>query len=89
MRQLAGKLDMNAGQIRADLAKGDSVEFERSRVYLRTFELADAERKQRPPRALVPVIKLNSPKITRSLTTEWFARRVQDRYTRCLARKRP
>ena len=89
VRQLAGKLGMNDAQIRADLAKGDSVEFERSRVFLRTFELADAERKQRPPRALVPVIKLKSPKITRALTTEWFARRVQDRYTRCLALNRP
>jgi hypothetical protein len=89
VRQLAEQLGMNDVQIRADLAKGDSVEFESSRLFLRTFELADASRRQRPPRALVPAIKLKSPKITRSLTTEWFARRVEDRYRRCLVRKGP
>ncbi|MET0282252.1 MAG: DUF1615 domain-containing protein [Steroidobacteraceae bacterium] len=86
VRKLAGKLGLNDGQIRADLTKGDSDEFERSRLFLRVFELADAQARRQLPRALLPVIKLESPKITRSLTTEWFARRVQDRYTRCLAR---
>jgi hypothetical protein len=86
VRKLAPKLGMNDVEIRAALAKGDALEFERSKLFLRVFELADAQRKQGVPRALLPVIKLSSPKITRSLTTEWFARRVQDRYTRCLAR---
>ncbi|MGZ9058878.1 MAG: DUF1615 family protein [Burkholderiaceae bacterium] len=40
------------------------------------------------PRAVLPNIKLKSPKITRNLTTEWFARRVDDRYQRCVARTR-
>ncbi len=38
------------------------------------------------PRAVLPAITLKSPKITRKLTTEWFARRVDERYQRCVAR---
>jgi len=38
------------------------------------------------PRALIPRIKLQSPKITRSLTTAWYAGRVDERFKRCLDR---
>jgi hypothetical protein len=37
---------------------------------------------------VVPQIPLRSPKITRKLTTEWFANRVETRYQSCLARAR-
>ena len=38
------------------------------------------------PRAVIPRIALESPKITRKLTTEWFAQRVDERWKRCMAR---
>ena len=33
---------------------------------------------------MVPSIQLGSPKITRKLTTAWFATRVDVRYQRCM-----
>ena len=49
------------------------------------FELVDAPGKP-APRAVLPQIPLSSPKITRPLTTDWFANRVQTRYEACLKR---
>lgn len=87
IRSLAARLDIGDAQIRTALEKGDADEFERTSLYARVMALADAVPPGRPvPRALIPRIALASPKITRNLTTEWFARRVDDRYKRCLAR---
>jgi hypothetical protein len=78
------KLDTGLGerQIRRDLERGAEHEFEETELYRKVFELADA--RAPAPRALVPGIRLQSVKISRKLTTEWFARRVDDRYRQCL-----
>src|SRR6187401_352172 len=78
------KLDIGLGerQIRRDLERGTVHEFEESELYRKVFELADA--RGPAPRALVPNIRLQSVKISRKLTTEWFAQRVDGRYRRCM-----
>jgi hypothetical protein len=86
VRKLADKLEMNEAQIRSDLEAGEREGFERTKLYSRVFALADKGRQRPVPRAMVPTIRLESPKITRKLTTEWFARRVDERYEKCLAR---
>jgi len=87
IRTISGRLELSDAQIRSALEHGDEAEFERSALYASVMALADAIPPGRPvPRAMVPRIALKSPKITRNLTTDWFARRVDDRYTRCLAR---
>lgn len=87
-RSLAGDLDLDDRAIRRDLELGREQAFEDSKLYKRVFALADKRLQSQVPRAVVPNIRLESPKITRKLTTEWFAKRVDERYERCLARGR-
>jgi hypothetical protein len=48
--------------------------------------LADKAEGKSLPRAVLPGIVLQSPKITRKLTTAWFAKRVDERYRRCMVK---
>jgi Protein of unknown function (DUF1615) len=83
---LARKIDMRRESMRRDLESGEGESFERTRLYERVFALADKANGTPLPRAVAPRIVLQSPKITRKLTTEWFANRVDERHRRCLAR---
>ncbi|HLO63850.1 MAG TPA: DUF1615 domain-containing protein [Azonexus sp.] len=82
---IASKLDMSRPQIRRDLLLEKTAAFSRSPLHSRVFEQADKLGKPMPRQAM-PQIDLKSPKITRKLTTEWFARRVEGRYKTCLTR---
>jgi len=85
--RIAGRrLGMSEGDVRRDLALGRDESFQRTRLYNGVYELLERAPGAGPPRAIVPTIELKSPKITRKLTTEWFANRVEERYRRCLAR---
>jgi hypothetical protein len=86
LRSLAPSLRLSEREIRRDLLLEKSPAFGDSAVYQRLFELADRAAGKALPRQAMPTIKLNSPKIVRKLTTEWFAKRVEDRYRNCLAR---
>jgi hypothetical protein len=85
-RTLAGRLGVDDAAIRRALEQGDTLEFERTALYQGVFRLAEARAGEALPRARVPDIRLQSPKITRNLTTAWFADRVEQRYRRCLER---
>lgn len=86
VRAIRRQLDINETRIRPELEKGDSLEFEDTDLYERVFELADRDAGKPLPRAVLPGIKLKSPKITRNLTTAWFANRVHDRWKQCMSR---
>ena len=85
-RALATRLRMSPPEIRRDLELGDRPGLERTPLHERVFALADRLEGRRLPRAVLPGIELKSPKITRKLTTEWFAQRVDERFKRCLGR---
>jgi hypothetical protein len=85
--RLVGKrLGFSERDVRNALSKGDHYDFDHTSFYEKVFALADRLAGQPLPRAMLPDIQLHGPKIQRKLTTEWFAKRVEDRQQRCLAR---
>lgn len=81
---LASRVNMSKKAISQSLRLGDSSDFAKSDLYHRVFTLADKQAGKRLPRAILPGIQLKSPKITRNLTTAWFATRVDDREQACV-----
>ncbi|CAM3631956.1 Lipoprotein [Bordetella sputigena] len=86
LRALRGRLDMSEDAIRRDLRAGDRQDFEKTMLYRRVFEIADKSAGAPLPRTVLPRITLQSPKITRQLTTAWFAERVNTRWKECMGR---
>ena len=85
-RVVARRVNLDDADVRHDLALATAAGFERTGLYERVFALADRTAGRRVPRAVLPEIVLQSPKITRRLTTDWFAHRVDARYGACLQR---
>ncbi|MCB1561419.1 MAG: DUF1615 domain-containing protein [Xanthomonadales bacterium] len=83
---LAARLGLSERRIERDLAKQDEASFEQTDTWRAVFAAADAKAGKPLPYALLPRITLHSPKITRHLTTAWFANRVQGRYQQCINR---
>ena len=83
---LADRIDMSVAQIRRDLENGELAGFDRTRLSERARALAERLDQRMLELAVLPRIALQSPKIRRKLTTEWFARRVDERWQRCMAR---
>ena len=88
-RSAGPQLGLDDAAIRHALLQGTGPGFDRTELYRRVFALADERRGAPLPRAVLPQIRLQGPKISRNLTTAWFAERVDGRRARCLARIGP
>lgn len=86
VRALASKIEMDDRAIRQSLARSDHIEFDDNILVERIYTIAEQRAGKPLPRAMIPGITLKSPKITRNLTTAWFATRVDGRYQRCMQR---
>jgi Protein of unknown function (DUF1615) len=84
VRSLAARLNIGESAVHGVLEQAKTREFEETALYLRVFALAEQSARRTLPRAVVPHIELHGPKITRKLTTEWYANRVNQRFERCL-----
>lgn len=85
---LAHQLRLDRGQIHAALEQDRDAAFQDTALYRGVFELAARAGGQNLPRASVPRISLQGPKLRSHLTTAWYAQRVQGRFERCLAQER-
>lgn len=83
-RSLAAQLGLGDTNIHRQLGLSGELEFEQSALYRGVFEIAERRKGKPLAREMIPQIRLESPKITRKLTTEWFANRVQTRYQQCV-----
>jgi hypothetical protein len=86
LHTLAPRLGMTTQAIERDLALEKSEGFNQTRLYKRVFELTEQQTGHAVAQQVMPQIQLVSPKITRKLTTEWFAQRVDGRYQTCMGR---
>ena len=85
LRTLGARVHLDEAAIHAALEQGKTHEFERTPLYRSVFALAAQAEGKPLPRAVVPQIHLEGPKISRNLSTDWYARRVEERFHRCLA----
>jgi hypothetical protein len=87
LAKLRARLGLSEAEMLRDLKQEKSAGFAQTALYSRVMQLADQQQGRKAPREVMPDIRLQSPKITRKLTTAWFADRVDGRYQRCLARR--
>jgi hypothetical protein len=84
LRALGSRLNLSDAAIHRGLTLQKKKEFEQSQLYKRVFSLAEQIDNKPAAYAAVPNIKLVGPKISRKLTTAWYANRVYERFTACL-----
>ncbi|VDZ95613.1 lipoprotein [Salmonella enterica subsp. enterica] len=70
----------------ANWRKAIAWRLKKTALYKKVYKLAEAKTGKTLAREMLPGIQLESPKITRKLTTAWFAKRVDERRARCMGR---
>jgi hypothetical protein len=87
LRSLQSPLRMDAAAIRRDLQTSDRLAFEDTALYRGVYALAQARAKGPLARARLPDIALHGPKLSRKLSTAWYAGRVDARFQQCMRRR--
>lgn len=77
---------LDAKSIRRDLKKEKQQAFEQTPTYLQLKQLYEQQFKKPHPYAIMPQVVISGPKLSRDYDTNWYASRVNQRYTRCISR---
>jgi hypothetical protein len=78
------KTGLSDKDIRGDLLNEKQYKFRETETYRRVSALYRKKTGKAAPYAMIPQIRLESPKLSKTMTTERFARAVMARYERCL-----
>lgn len=78
--------DLGRAQMLDDLEQEKSITFEQTETWRRVRESYRERFGKEAAYARLPEVSLDSPKLRRDLTTEWFATNVKRRYDACMAR---
>ncbi|MDO4441088.1 MAG: DUF1615 domain-containing protein [Moraxella sp.] len=71
-------------QIRSDLKKEKSRDFEATQTYRTISEMFKKKYNKEPSYAIMPQVVISGPKLSRDYNTNWFATRVDKRYQTCM-----
>ncbi|WP_426756866.1 DUF1615 family protein [Myxococcus sp. Y35] len=80
--------ELSERTVRRDVRKEKEAEFESTDTFRAVKRVYQRETGESPSYAQLPRVTLQSPKLKRELTTAWFARNVDRRYQKCMARYR-
>ncbi|HYH99828.1 DUF1615 family protein [Hyalangium sp.] len=78
--------EVSERQVRRDVRKEKQRDFEETETWHAVKKAYERVAGKRPEYAQLPAVTLRSPKLSRELTTAWFARSVDQRFQRCMAR---
>lgn len=81
----SGPTPLSERQIRSDLKKEKSKDFETTQTYRAINEMFKKKYKKEPSYAIMPQVIISGPKLSRDYNTNWFASRVDKRYQTCMA----
>ena len=71
-------------QLRNDLKKEKSADFEKTQTYKAVVELYTEKSGKDPIYAVMPEVIISGPKLSQDYNTNWFATRVNGRYETCM-----
>lgn len=79
------KAPIDERQIRNDLKKEKTKDFENTQSYRTVNEMFKTKYGRKPSYAIMPQVVISGPKLSRDYNTNWFATRVNGRYQSCMS----
>ncbi len=84
MLAFAASNNLSEHEARMAAGREKAEDFEETKIWEKTREVWEEQKRKKPPYAVIPTVKLTSPKLTGNRTTAWFAKSVDRRYQKCV-----